>query len=480
MNRSSRIIPSLSGARTAALLLAGLAGLVGLRPGLASAQNATTTPAPPDDALLGAVEVDGSGSGILPLPKLGVAPSGALDDTDRTVQAVIRKDLDLSGQYEVVGDEKAPDPSAARTAPVDLAAWQAKGVEVVIRVYAELAGGSSTIVSEAWLTRGASPIRGDRAEEREAPKPVFHAVTPAGTDARATAHRVTDELLGALTGRPGAFASHLTFVKRDNGFQTAQTLDSDGFNLKPATPQGLTVLSPAFGPNGVLYYSVSRDYSPFRVAAGPRATELPIAVPGSVLGLAISPEGNRAALTVMVDGKSSILVGENGKLSTLTAAPLAHHPAFGPLGKVAYVGGTPVQRVHVDGTAVSPAGFMASAPTFCDTQQGLLVVFTVEVQGGAELVSTDSRGGNMRRLTQRQGENRYPACSPDGRMVAFFSTTKTGQGPGLYVMPVSRPWLAKKISPEIGLGLRWERLPQAKAPASPSPGPAPSTTPKLP
>lgn len=466
----------MSHARAAALVLAGLAGLVttGLSPRLASAQNATTTPAPPDDALLGAVEVDGSGTGILPLPKLGIAPAGALDDTDRTVQAVIRKDLDLSGQYEVVGDEKAPDPSAARTAPVDLAAWHAKGVEVVVRVYAELDGASSKIVAEAWLTRGASPVRG---ETQEAPKPVYRAATPSGTDARAAAHRVTDELLGALTGRPGAFASHLTFVKRDKGFQTAQTLDSDGFNLQAASPQGLTVLSPAFGPNGVLYYAVSRDYSPFRVAAGPRATELPLAVPGSVLGLAISPEGTRAALTVMVDGKSSILVGENGKLSSLTAAPLAHHPAFGPLGKVAYVGGTPVQRVHVDGTAVSPAGFMASAPTFCDTQQGLLVVFTVEVQGGAELVSTDSRGGNMRRLTQRQGENRYPACSPDGRMVAFFSTTKTGQGPGLYVMPVSRPWLAKKISSEIGLGLRWERLPQAK-PATPSA--APSTSTKLP
>jgi TolB protein len=107
---------------------------------------------------------------------------------------------------------------------------------------------------------------------------------------------------------------------------------------------------------------------------------------------------------------------------------------------------------------------MASAPTFCDTTQGLWIVFTVEVVGGAELVATDTSGGNMRRLTQRQGENRYPACSPDGRLVAFFSTTKSGSGPGLYVMPVGRPWLAKKVSSELGQGLRWERLPSAAAP----------------
>lgn len=105
---------------------------------------------------------------------------------------------------------------------------------------------------------------------------------------------------------------------------------------------------------------------------------------------------------------------------------------------------------------------MASAPSFCDTAQGLLLVFTVEVQGGAELVATDTRGGNLRRLTQRQGENRYPACSPDGRMVAFFSTTKSGAGPGLYVMPVLRPWLARKVADGAGQSVVWERLPPAK------------------
>jgi TolB protein len=249
------------------------------------------------------------------------------------------------------------------------------------------------------------------------------------------------------------------FSQRDGKWQSARTIDADGENPRTESPTDSTILSPVFGPDGVLYYVMSRDYAPFRIAAGRAGTFLPIDIPGSVLGIAISPEGTRAALTVMKDGKSTILTSENGRLSTLTAAPLAHHPAFGPLGKVAYVGGTPVQRVHVDGQAVSPAGFMASAPTFCDTSRGLWLVFTVEVFGGAELVATDSKGGNMRRLTQRQGENRYPACSPDGRLVAFFSTTKTGQGPGLYVMPTGRPWLAKRISAELGQSLRWERLP---------------------
>lgn len=428
--------------------------------GSAAAQG--TTPPPPDDALLGTVEVDGSGNGIAPLPKLVFVPLSPASDVDRGAQAIVRHDLELSGQYDVVPTEKLPDPSATRETVIDLAQYRTKtGAEVVVRVFADQKGSAVEIVGEAYDTRGAT------ASPTTAPAPLFRTTETAKDAAaiRLAAHGVTDKILGALSGRPGPFVSHLVFSRRDGTWQSLRTIDPDGENVAVASPVDATIMSPVFGPGGTLYYVMSRDFAPFRIAAGPKGTFLPIDVPGSVMGIAMSSDGARAALTVMQNGKSSILTSENGKLSTLTASPLAHHPAFGPLGKVAYVGGTPVQRVHVDGKAVSPAGFMASAPTFCETTNGLLLVFTVEVAGGAELVSTDTSGGNMHRLTQRQGQNRYPACSPDGRLVAFFSTTKTGQGPGLYLMPIGRPWLAKKVSSEVGQGLRWERLPTAAAPA---------------
>ncbi len=151
----------------------------------------------------------------------------------------------------------------------------------------------------------------------------------------------------------------------------------------------------------------------------------------------------------------------------MPSPPFANHPAFGPLGKLAYVAGTPVQRIYIDGKPISPAGFMASAPVFCDTPQGLLVLYTVGVGAGADVIASDSNGGSIRRLTQHQGANTYAACSPDGRLVAFFSTGKrkpsaasgANDDPtaGLFIMPIQRPWLAKKISGEVGEALRWER-----------------------
>ncbi len=216
-----------------------------------------------------------------------------------------------------------------------------------------------------------------------------------------------------------------------------------------------------------MFYALSDDYSPFRVVQGPNATPVPINVPGSIMGLAFSADHTRMALTVMDGGQSKLWYGARDKLQPMTTAPLANHPVFGPMDKIAYVAGTPVQRIFIDGKAISPPGFMASAPVFCDTPQGLLVIYTVGVGAGNDIIATDSSGGGLKRLTQHEGANTYAACSPDGRLVAFFSTGKRklgatsatsghdDTGAGLFIMPIQRPWLAKKISNEVGESLRW-------------------------
>ena len=56
----------------------------------------------------------------------------------------------------------------------------------------------------------------------------------------------------------------------------------------------------------------------------------------------------------------------------------------------------------------------------------------------------------MRRLTQDQGSNTYPACSPDGRSVAFFSSRG-----GLFVMN-DQGQNQQKIASVNGETLRWE------------------------
>ena len=423
----------------------------------------------PDETLLGTIDVNGSAQGLPPLPKMAVVPILTTGTADSVVNLVVRRDMELSGQFEVLDENTAPTGPFTRTSPLDLAAWRGKGAEYVLRVFSQPAPNDSAkteIIGDAFLTptpgqaaqKAHLAAAGDATTPPEA-KPAFHAIVPTATiEVRAASHRLVDQLLGALTGRPGGFASEMTYVEKVGRWRRVFAIDADGFDLRAVGPIAATALSPAFGPGGQIYYALSTDYSPFRLVVGPSATPVPLGVPGSIMGLAFSGDHSKMALTVMEEGRSQLWVGESGRLQPLATPPFANHPTFGPMGKTAYVAGSPVQRIYAEGKPISPAGFMASAPVFCDTPQGLLIVYTVGVGEGADIIATDTTGGSIRRLTRHEGANTYAACSPDGRLVAFFSTGKQNQGAGLFIMPILRPWLAKKISSEVGESLRWEPL----------------------
>jgi TolB protein len=461
--------------RLSALLLALVAAALFV-PGAARASDASPSASPPStepsEDLLGTVEVNGSAEGLPPLPKMSVVPIVPTGVADSVVNLVVRRDMVLSGQFDVLDDATAPAGPFTHTTSLDLGAWRAKGAEYVLRVFAEPAPNDSIqtqLVGEAFLTP-ATATAGVAAD----PKPALRSVVlTATTEVRAASHRLVDQLLGGLTGRPGGFASQMVYAERVGRWRRVFLVDADGFDLRPIGPETATALSPTFGPEGQIYYALSRNYEPFRLVVGPSATPVSLPIQGSVLGVAFNQDHSRAALTVMNEGRSELWSGGMSALKMVTAPPLANHPVFGPTGKLAYVAGSPVQRIYVDGKPISPPGFMASAPVFCDTPQGLLVLYTVGVGAGADVVVSDTAGGGLHRLTQHEGANTYPACSPDGRLVAFFSTGKRKRGDGgsghddeagagLFIMPIARPWLAKKISTETGESLRWEPTAQAK------------------
>jgi TolB protein len=438
--------------------------------------------AQPDESALGTVEVNGSagGWGGPPPPKLAVIPLVTQSNADSVVQLVVKRDVDLSGEYEVVDDSIAPPGPWTMSTPIDWKPWQDKKVEVLLRVRAvppEKAGGKITLVGEVFLAppkpdpqKAAKSGAADAAApDADAPPPK---VDPAATvkveagasEVRAAAHRLVDQLLGALTGKPGGFASLMTYAERVGKWRRVMVVDSDGFNLHTFGPSNATALSPVFGPGGDVFYTISEDFHRFKIVHGANAAPLPMQVPGSILGISFSPDRKGLALAAFEAGNgvvyaSSPMGAPLRAVSDPKTQPLANHPAFGPLGKVAYVAGRDAQRVYVDGKAISPGGFMASSPTFCDTDHGLLVVFTVGFGAWSDVVAIDSNGGPVRRLTQGMGANSSATCSPDGRLVAFFSNRGQGsRGAGLYMVPINRPWLVKKVSGETGEWLRWDPI----------------------
>ena len=421
-------------------------------PPAAPAAAAAPSAPPPDEGVLGAFVVTGVNT-TERLPKIAVLPSLSPDYEDVVVRGVVRRDFELTGMFDLIPDSKAPAGLYGFEDPIDVDAWQKLGAEAIVKVAAQKKDDKqiSVLGIAYFLNVGKEPVY---------QKTI---VVPKG-DARVTAHRITDALIGALTGRPGSFASELTFSGKWAQNRRIFRMDADGNSLLALTDPMDTAIAPNFGAPGHILYAVSHEYAPFTVMDHYQNANKPVSLPfnTSVYSLAFNTDRSKLAVAVSEDSRSAIYVGnpDGTGMKKVSTSELATRPAWSPSGKLAWVGGDPAQgtqRIWVDGKPVSPAGFTAASPTFCDTEDGIKLVYSVATGNNhQDLIIAAEKGQNMARLTQNQGSNSYPACSPDGRLVAFFSTRD--KSPGIWLMSL-KSWKAQQVSTQEGESLNWAALP---------------------
>ena len=416
----------------------------------ASAQTPAVAPALPDEKLLGDIVV--TGTQVEHVTKLAVLKSFSPDYEDVVVRSVVRHDLELSGMFEVIADSKAPPGNYEFDDPVDLPAWKKLGAEVIVKVAArKTKDGKIEVFSLAYF----SDVGKDPVYERR--------ITVGADEVRMASHRVTDALLAAITGRPGSFASRFALSTPWGKGRRLLVMDSDGAGITPVTDQQDTSIAPFWGPNQSLFFTQSVRYSPFHLMTLKGDHVLPVNVPykTSIYAASFSTDGQKLAVAVAEDGHSSIYVGRSDgtEFSKVSTSEIATSPIFSPSGKLAWIAGGAkqgTQRVYVDGKPVSPNGFTAASPTFCDAELGIRLVYAVAVGNGRmDLVMSDEQGRGIARLTQGPGSNLAPSCSPDGRLLAFFSTRKGA--PGLYLLNLKR-FTSVRVTPQIGESLSWAQL----------------------
>ena len=170
-----------------------------------------------------------------PATRLAILPSLSPELEDVIVRSVVHRDLELSGLFDVIADRKAPTAPYRFDDPVDIAAWKKIGAEVVVKVGARKQSRSEVgVVGLAcFLDVGKEPVYEKKLN-----------VDP--REIRVTAHRLTDALLGAITGRPGGFASHFTFASRWGHGSRIFVIDADGDGLSAITNQTDTAIAPAW------------------------------------------------------------------------------------------------------------------------------------------------------------------------------------------------------------------------------------------
>ncbi len=406
----------------------------------AYAQNSLPTVQQPTGGQVTQIVVSGGNRALF---KIALPQWGGDADTGKSAVEIASRDFVLSSMFQVLDPTSFTANLQAEGSTIDPTSWRNVGAEGVIKGYTSVrAGGALHIELKLFVvSRGPDAV-------------LKHDYDVGAGNARVAVHQFVNEVIKWFTGTAGSFGTRLVFsATTGRGQKGIFAIDSDGSGLARLQTASNVALAPAIGPGGNVYYAgglPDGGYALFKVGANAPV----VRQAGLIFGVAFS--ATKMALVVSNSGVSDIFTGatDGSGMTKLTSGGLNTHPAFGPGGKVAYVSnssGNP--QIYVDGKRVSQRGTYNMAPVWCnDPDGGTKILFMGRDGASWDIFSVAPDGSGMKRLTQDQGSNTYPACSPDGRVVAFFSTRAGG---GIYT---SNPngMNQQKISGTQGESLRWE------------------------
>lgn len=393
-------------------------------------------PASPEgEDVLGEIVVEATRdeAGRIRLPPLVVRPAPGASVETIALHAVVARDLELAGMFEL--DASLGEPEADDVRP---------------RVTLEVRDrGFPTLVARVERWRDGAWV----AEEIEQAAP--------GPRDRAAAHQLTDRVVGALTGRNTTFAGRLAVVRRSEGSDPRLfRADPDGRGLELVTPASQMVVAVAFQPDafqpkGALFYTASTNNGAIALHRAGEPNALPITPRGSIYGMSFGA-GGRVALAIAQGSRIEIWAGPTlAALTRLREGSLDIQPAVAPDGRVAFTGevrGT--TRIFVGRKPVTPA--RASSPTWCDHPDGARLLW-IERSAQSSWVWSRRTGQPARQLLAVRGKLSALACSPDGRvLVLSYDGGRALEGPGVYMgnADVLRP---RRILPHPARALAWGR-----------------------
>jgi TolB protein len=349
------------------------------------------------------------------------------------VTDVVRADLVLSGVFDVL-DARGflADPAEGFAAPsIRFARWADVGAEAL---------------AKSRVRRVAGDLEGELHlyEVRAGREVLTRTLRVGGSEPRALAHHIADEIVRHYTGEPGIFSTQLAAVRKGRGTWDLVAVDVDGGNPRVLLSERSILLAPAWRPDGseilVTSYRTGRPQLwAFRVSdrsfrqLGNRA---------NAMGGVYSPDGSRIAFTVTQDANTDVWImgADGGGARQLTRdGAIDVSPTWSPDGKrIAFTSdraGTP--QLYVMGADGSSPRRLTFQGNYNQTPQwsprGDLIAFTARDERKVfDIFVVSPETGAVSRITQDQGRtNEEPSWAPNGRMMVFRSDRG---GPGQLVV----------------------------------------------
>lgn len=313
---------------------------------------------------LGLTVRGGARTGLLILPI-----NGAMGDS---LAALLGRDLDYSDRFTII-----PSSSIAATpGPANYELYGKLGADGVVQ---------STLLPSGWLRIALHDVTKKAVVNQRD----FALPAPVGSPAwRLATHGAADEVVQWISGQRGIAQTRIAFARDGRVW----TIDSDGANVTPVTPSGM---SPQWVPSGrgLVYTVLDGARNPLMFVD--LAT-------GAQRVLTSAPNSQDLTPAVSPDGRTVIFarVGENG--TDLYSLPIE--------------GGTP-RRISIG------HGRASLQPSY--SPDGQRIAFTSDRSGTSDVYISDVDGTNAEVLnasTYGDRSNRTgPDWSPDGRLIALTS-----------------------------------------------------------
>ncbi len=357
---------------------------------------------------------------VLALPVFLAADARRGEDAllAKSLREIVRSDLMLSRRFDVKDEDPGAPPAA----------------DAVWRLKATAGRAADKLSVQVRLENGTG---GEAVFER------YYKQDPAWE--RALAHRISDDVVKAATGRDGIARTRIAFVNNQTGHKEVYVMDYDGDGVKRLTDDKSIDLLPRFSPDGRrLAYTSYKDGNPdlfmLDLETGRAITvsdEQGLNVAGG-----FSPDGTKLLMTLsrgrspnlylkdLASGAVERLSFHFGADSTPTFSPDARSVAF-----VSDRSGNP--QIYLLDLATKAARRLTNlnwcdSPAWSPTGEWIAFAGRANRKDKMDIFLVDVTGSQIRQLTHGEGSNEDPTWSPDGRLLAF-STTRDGR-PQIEVM----------------------------------------------
>lgn len=358
--------------------------------------------------------VEVTGVGLTQIP-FAIAPFRGADQAGQNVPAIVRADLERSGQFRPI--DSLPGVLDENARP-DLGPWRDRSVDALVTgSVTRLADGRFDVRFRLWDVVRAQDLGG-------------LSFPVAAADLRLAAHKVADYVYEKLIGDKGVFSTRIAYVSKEGPRYNLWVADADGQNAQAALTSPEPIISPVWSPNGAQLAYVSFEarkpviYS-HEVTTGRRR---PLATfRGSNSAPAWSPDGRQIVATLSLSGQSQVyaLDPTGGQPRRLTqSGGIDTEPVFSPDGRSIYFvsdrGGSPqIYRMPAAGGAAERITFNGNyniSPTI--SPDGRWLAFVARVNGAFKLHVMDMSNGQAVALTDTSADE-SPSFAPNSRLIMY-------------------------------------------------------------